>query len=620
MLAKRSQLKALVKRLKKPGLKSVDTETTGLFPHNGDRLFSIIICDEEGPVYFNFKDYPDENLDSEYVLDDPMDLAEIFENHALWFMQNAKFDLHMLRFAGIEVRGVVHCTLATAQVLRNDRLAYGLDVLLKDLGLAKNDGVKEYIAEHKLFDMIQIPGKKKRERRPFYDRVPLMDIMLPYGLDDASGTRALGLSQLAKLEAEAAAAKKGQRNVKDVYLNETRITRTLFEMEWNGVNIDPDFVERARESAQTEADAASSEFKELTGVEFKDSGKALAAAFDAMDEPYPRKAPTEKMREKGLTEGNPTFAKEVLENMDTPAAALIKRVRKASQKVGTYYSSYQHFQAGNVIHCDYKQNVTTGRKGCSNPNMQNVPKRGEDLDQEFVVRRSFIPPEDYCFVMMDYDQMEYRVMLDYAQAFGVLPLVDAVLGGLDIHTATAEILNIPREFAKTINFMLIYGGGAAKFAKAIGVSVNEGKAMKQKYFSTMPAVQKFIRMVIKKAELGKVRNWLGRTYYFDDKNFAYKAPNYLIQGGCADVVKVAMNGCHDFLNGRRSYMQLQIHDELLFAIHKDEFDIVPSLKEIMESAYPYQKIPLTVGVDHSWKSWADKVEGYPVGKTTGDSF
>ena len=93
--------------------------------------------------------------------------------------------------------------------------------------------------------------------------------------------------------------------------------------------------------------------------------------------------------------------------------------------------------------------------------------------------------------------------------------------------------------------------------------------------------------------------------------FAYKAPNYLIQGGCADIIKLAMNEIDDFLLPYKSRMLLQIHDELLFKVHKSELDIVPSLVNIMERVYPHKHLPLTAGVSYSWKSWADKTEGLP---------
>jgi DNA polymerase-1 len=109
---------------------------------------------------------------------------------------------------------------------------------------------------------------------------------------------------------------------------------------------------------------------------------------------------------------------------------------------------------------------------------------------------------------------------------------------------------------------------------------------------------------------------MGRRCYINDRNFAYKLPNHLIQGGCADVVKVSMNELDDFLEDKKSRMVLQVHDEILFEVHESELDLVPKFKAIMESIYPARNgMKLVAEVEHSWKSWAarDKVKGFPSG-------
>jgi hypothetical protein len=210
------------------------------------------------------------------------------------------------------------------------------------------------------------------------------------------------------------------------------------------------------------------------------------------------------------------------------------------------------------------------------------------------------------------------MMLDYA---GEKEVIKKVMEGEDVHQATADAMGVTRKEAKTINFGLLYGMGPGKLAAALGIDYDSAKSLRAKYFRSFPGVKSFIRETTKKGEtLGFIRNWAGRLLNVEH-DFAYKLPNYLIQGGCADVIKHAMLELHPFLATTKSRILLQVHDELLFQIHKDDLHIVPQLKAIMESIYkPQNGMELTASVEHSWKSWSywDKVEGEPRGKKRND--
>jgi DNA polymerase-1 len=614
MLVTRENLAEVIERFTRPGQKSVDTETTGLYPYLGDRLFSIILGDDLGAAYFNFQSYP--NLDDKYVLPDPSQLAPIFKTPGdTWFAHNAKFDMAMLRFDGIEIAGIVHCTQAIGRLIYNKHFEYSLDNLVKEIGLVKNKAVEEYITKNKLWQWEEIPGKKKRVKKKFYDKVPF-DIMSRYGLDDGTITRALGLWQMAQIEIMAQQMPSNVRdNFRRLYENECRLTKTCFEMEWQGACIDKAYVKEALINEDSEQIKAECEFKKITGHEFKDSSKALATAFDAIGESYPRKNPTELMVKKAKERGeeaigNPCFDDKALKKMITPAAKCIKRQRKASKRAGTYFRGFLYFSDdSDVLHCDLRQSGTdTGRMSCAEPNLQNLSKRELKEKIPYPVRRSIVPPEDYYLAMIDYDQMEYRLMLEYSKQFD---LIERVKAGHDVHQATADLVGMSRDEAKNFNFMMIYGGGVAKAAEMAGVSYDKAFELRQKYFSALPQVVKFIKRVVFMAEKrGFIFNWFARKCHFTYHD-AYKAPNYLIQGGCADVVKIAMNNVHDFLINHRTKMLLQVHDEMLFKVHKNERGIEEEIQKIMQVAYTHKYIPLTCSVEHSFKSWADKVEGIP---------
>lgn len=610
MQATEENLNDVVTRLCKPGLKSFDTETTGLNPYLGDRLFSVIIADEIGAVYFNFLDYGN----GTYFFPDPKILKDIFSQpDSYWFAHNAKFDLAMLRYEGIRVTGKVHCTQAIGRVIHNTKLSYNLANLAKERGYRKDDAVEEYIAKNNLISTYTAEGGRK-VRKKHYDKVPF-PIMYHYGLKDAEITLALGKAQLADIETVATSTPIGKNSIKDVYYTELDITKICFDMEWEGALTDPSYTSSALKAELENQRIAQKRIEEMVGLPFKNGPKFLTTAFEKFGIPLVRNPPTkialENAAKKGVVAvGNPIFNDEVLNNIDGEFPELIRIWRKADKKAGTYYSAFEYFRdENNIIHCDFKQSGTeTGRMSCATPNMQNVPKRGED-GSVFPVRKVFIPEPEYCLVMLDYDQMEYRLMLEYAKEFDV---IQKVLQGMCIHTATADLLNVQREVAKTINFLLIYGGGVGAMIRTLKISYEEAVALRTKYFSTLQGIKKLVKDVARlSAQRGFVVNWAGRRCHLDDPNFAYKMPNALIQGGCADVVKKAMVGASKVVKGLKSKMIIQVHDELIFQVHQSELHIVGDIKHEMEIAYPYKYLPLTVGVDHSWVSWHDKTEGFP---------
>lgn len=232
-------------------------------------------------------------------------------------------------------------------------------------------------------------------------------------------------------------------------------------------------------------------------------------------------------------------------------------------------------------------------------------------------------------------------MLDYAEQ---MDLIEQVKGGLDVHTATANLMGVDRKPAKTLNFMLLYGGGVVKLALALfDVTVNESllwviwkqangwrldaddrkwlpyvtdemvsvnlpelfkaESLRKLYFSKLPMVEKLIDECKQTAaDRGYIHTWTGRRVYFK-KGFAYKAPNALIQGGASDVCKVAIIDIDKLLSSRKSKLLLSIHDELVLKIHKDELGVVDEIKEIMARSFPHKHLPLTVAANIGENLW-----------------
>lgn len=607
MLVTRKDLAEVAEIFTETGRYGLDTETTGLRPYQGDRLFSLILSNDSHAYYFNFLAYQD--LDEQWVLprEETFELLKpAFANHSTtWEIHNAKFDLHMLAREGVRIKGAVWDTEALGRILYNRHFSYNLKALAAQIGLKKSDAVEEHIKKHRLYTWLESPGKKKRAKQPHYDQVPF-NIMAPYGETDGKVVHQLAAHQLKALKEVAAIVP----NDKLTHLvnNEMRLTKTCFEMERVGIKIDKEYCDTAYGYEMARVEDCREEFHKLTGQDLVDSGKALEKVFEQEGETIYRTA-----------KGNPTFTDEILERYDSPLVDIIRRYRSHSKNAGTYYANFIYFADPlDRIHPNMRQGGTdTGRFSYSEPNLQNVPK---EETGELKVRRAFVPTSpDWCFVMIDYDQMEYRMMLDYA---GQMDVIRKILDeGLDVHEATAALMGTDRKSAKTLNFLLLYGGGIDKLAAALGVTRLKAKQLKRQYFRSLPRVEDFTQKVMNTVERrGFIFNWAGRVNHFPKfrnkegklDRFAYRGPNHLIQGGCADVVRMAMPNIQDYLAPHRSRMLLQVHDELLFEMHKSELHLVDDLRRIMETTYPHRHLPLTCGVDHSWVSWADKVPGNPV--------
>lgn len=564
------------------GFVALDCETTGLRPYQSDASFGISLAAPGVGHYFT--------LDEELV----RCLVSFFANYKGYlFFHNAKFDMAFFKQLGCDVlRPNIFCTLSLGRLVDSDRLTYSLDALAKTIGFEKDDGVKKYCQKHGLFVMEQ--RGKKRRKKYFFDQVPYQ-VMEPYAKKDAEITLHLGNHQLKTLS---------QRGEYHVAKNEARLTKTFYRMEQVGVKIDRIYVENSYATQQNLVDTLAAGFAATTGIEFKDHANTLHKAFTSVG------GPTQVFTEKG----HACYDKSALAVINHPLARSVEMYREAHSRAATYESILYFADENDILHANVRQaGCATGRVSYTDPPLQCIEKNEESAENPqnidfYPIRASFIPRNGYFFASFDYDQFEYRMMLNYAKE---MPLIEAVKSGLDVHTATAEQIGITRKQAKTMNFMLLYGGGPQKLADSLKIPFNEAKYLRHEYFRKLPNVKRFIDEQIYQVErYEELRNWFGRRYKIP-RNFAYRAPNYCIQGGTADWVKIAMNKLDDFLLPKKSRMLLQIHDELLFEIHESESHIIPELKSIMENVSdqaPHNFLKYTVGVEYSEKNWHQKRE------------
>jgi DNA polymerase-1 len=578
---------------------ALDTETTGIMPYHGDRIFALVLSSGETSWYFRLDETPSLPECIKSLFPDPS---------RKWYLHNAKFDLHQLwNTYGINgLAGTIHDTAIGARLEFNDHFSYSLDACAERLGpgRVKSTEVEEYIKEHNLWEWETIPGKKTRRKVMHFQKVP-DDIMMRYACQDAEITFALGEHQSERIPAiDALLPQNGVPRLAAVLATEQALVPVIANMECFGVRVDEDYCRKALEHYQGVQQQEAAAFHINTDKEYKASPKLFAEVFADEKEKWTY---TEK--------GNPSFESDTLETFASLAAKNVLAIRNAKSRCDFFATFLDQSDANGFVHPSFNSGGTaTGRFSSSEPNFQNLTNDEEAPDEKFPVRRAIVPPDhNYCIVSMDYKQQEYRLMLDYA---GELDLIEQVKGGADVHQATADLMGVSRKYAKTLNFMLLYGGGVKKLADALGISEAQARELRGLYFSKLPRVRRLIDQVTNVAATrGYVYNWAGRRYWCENQEFAYRFPNRVIQGGGADIMKQAMVRIEkEVLLSTRSTMVLTVHDELVFYIHKDDLHIVPKIKQIMEEVYPAKLLPMEVDVAHSWVSLGDLKDGAPEGK------
>lgn len=567
-----------------------DCETYGLRLDYGDRLFSIIAGTVEQIYYFNFHPYPD--LDPRFVLDRHYinEVAKILRSRRRLVGHNIKFDLGMVELSGFYgMRGPeLYDTKVGARVEFNDQFDYSLGAVAERIGSEKLGIVEEYIKENGLYED-QPDGTKK----PRYDLVPF-DIIVPYGEQDVRATGLVERHQRAHFDANP--------DLAPVAANELALTPVVYRMERRGVLIDRDYCELAMAHERQEMQRATEAFESLVGVPFLDSGVYFAKHM----------APSGMLSKKTKRSSYCAEALERMAGRGDEAAKTILAYRDAKKRLDLYQGLLYHSDSASILHANFDQAGTkTGRFSCSSPNLQQLSKTDATDEASLPVRRAIRPRPGYVFVMLDFDQQEYRLMLDYARLYvPYSDLIDKVLGGLDVHQATADLAGVTRREAKTVNFSILFGAGAALLASRAGIEEREARRLKAKVLDAEPGIRFFLDACERTARArGYVRNWLGRRWHCPDPRFAYRAPNFICQGGGADVVKVAMVQLPAKLEGLDAHLVLQIHDELVLEVREDQAtQAARAAKAVMEGVYPARFLPLTVGVDWSPRSLADKSE------------
>ncbi len=384
---------------------------------------------------------------------------------------------------------------------------------------------------------------------------------------------------------------------------ELPLVEVLASMETAGVKVDVEYLKEIEEEIERKIKEYEQRIYDIAGRPFNiNSPKQLSGIlFEELKLPPVKKTKT----------GYSTDV-EVLTTLAKvhPLPALILQYRELFKIKSTYVQGLlKYVSEDGRIHPTFSQTTTaTGRLSCYNPNLQNVPARGEWGER---IRRAFVPEGGFVFADYDYSQIELRVL---AHLSGDENLIRIFLEDGDIHTETAralfgkeEITPDERRVAKTVNFGIIYGISPYGLARALGIEVEEAKEMIERYYGRFPRVREWQREIMEFArDKGYVQTLLGRRRYvyadpFTNDVWRRIVINTPVQGTAADIIKLAMIDVHDLLRDFESRLILQVHDELLFEIREGEEDLLPKIKKVMEGAVEL-KVPVKVdfGTGRNW--------------------
>ena len=521
------------------------------------------------------------NMDRKMVLNwfqDQMRLPSVKIFH------NAMYDVCWLRAIGIQVHGMVVDTMIAASLINENRFRYDLNGISRDyLGKGKD--------ETALYEAAKSWGVDPKAE--MY-KLPAMYVG-SYAERDAQLT--FELWQEFKKEII-------HQDIEDIFNMETSLFPVLVDMRFLGVRVDQD-------RAAIEKKRMVEEEKRLLGGIYAETGqdvqiwaaRSIAKVFDKLGLPYDR---TEKT-------GAPSFTKNFLANHPHTLVQAIAKAREINKAHTTFIDTILKHSTNGRIHAEINQlrseggGTVTGRFSMNNPNLQQIPARNKDLGPR--IRSLFIPEEGCKWGCFDYSQQEPRLVVHYAALQGFYSVEDVVDaykdGDADFHQIVADMADIGRFQAKTINLGLFYGMGKNKLQAELGINKLQAEELFKQYHSKVPFVKQLMDAVMDRAQRkGKVRTLLGRLCRFhlwepnqfgihkplphDDalaehgpgirRAYTYKALNRLIQGSAADMTKKAMIELHK--EGITPH--IQVHDELdISVINSLE---AAKIKDIMENA------------------------------------
>ena len=565
----------------------LDTETTSTTPIDAELVGMSFAVEEHKAFYVPVSSNREEALQRINLF------KPLFENESIMKIgQNLKYDLEVLRNYNVELKGLMWDTMI-AHYLIQPELRHNMDYMA------------EIYLHYQTIHIDELIGPKGKNQRSMRDLDP-KDVY-EYACEDADIT----LQLKNKLEDELK-----QHNCEDLFYHiEMPLMPVLAEMEMNGVCLDTASLAETSKQFTTRMNEIEARIYELAGQQFN-----IASPKQVGEILFDKLKIVEKAKK--TKTGQYVTSEEVLQQLKNKheIVADILEHRGLKKLIGTYIDALPKLinpRTGH-IHTSFNQTITaTGRLSSSDPNLQNIPIRGEDGKE---IRKAFIPEPGCLFFSADYSQIELRVMAHLSQD---PQMIEVFREGKDLHAATAaniykkpieEVTRDERTKSKRANFGIIYGITVFGLAERLDIPRDEAKMLIDGYFETFPQVHDYMEKSKEIArQQGYVTTLFGRRRYLPDINSANSvvrgfaernAINAPIQGTAADIIKVAMIHIYQRFKaeGIKSKMILQVHDELNFSVYPDEKEKVEHIViEEMQNAF-HMSVPLVAdsGFGDNW--------------------
>ena len=587
---------------KDPDLKS---KGSGAIQGHGE-IVGIAVAVDGWSGYYPIAHEGGGNMDKRVVLEW---FKKVCATDAVKIFHNAMYDVCWIRAYGIPINGHIMDTMVMASLIDENRMWYTLNSISFDyLREVKDEKALKEAAESWGID----------PKKELY-KLPAMYVGT-YAEKDAELT--LELFKVLSREI----SKQRLTNIFDL---ETQLFPCLIEMKFRGVSVDVERAHKLKKELSQQEEVLLSEVKKQTGIDVQIwAARSIAKVFDKLSLSYAR---TEKTN-------SPSFTKNFLSTHDHPVVQSIAKAREINKAHTTFIDTILKHQYRGRIHADINPirsdqgGTVTGRFSYSNPNLQQIPARNKDLGP--MIRSLFIPEKKHKWGCFDYSQQEPRLVVHYAATTEPISFDHSVSGmidkfkdnSVDFHQTVADMANISRTQAKTINLGLFYGMGKNKLQAELGLNTKEeAEKLFNKYHRNVPFVRDLMTYTSKIAQTsGSIGTLLGRRCRFNKwepaqfgmhkpmdyeeaertygrgrikRAFTYKALNKLIQGSAADMTKKAMVDLYN----EGVVPHIQIHDELDISVESD--DAAKKIIDIMENAVNLE-VPNKVDYE-SGNTWGD---------------
>jgi len=569
---------------KDPDLKSTGS---GSIVGNG-KVVGIAVAVEGWSGYYPIAHEGGGNMDIRMVINW---FTDVLKTPAIKIFHNAMYDVCWIRSMGLKIEGTIVDTMIAGSLVDENRFRYDLGSLGRDyVGVGKSEAVLKETAAHWGIDpkseMYKLPAMYVGE----------------YAEQDAVVTLKLWQEMKKQIENE---------DVQSIFDLETELFPCLVDMRFLGVRVDVESAHKLKQELVKDEQRYLLSIKKETGIDVQIwAARSIEQIFKKKNLDYPVTVKT----------GAPSFTKNFLQNHPNPIVQQIAHAREINKSHTTFIDTILKHSHKGRIHAEINQirsdqgGTVTGRFSYNNPNLQQIPARNKELGPR--IRSLFIPEEGCTWGCFDYSQQEPRLVTHYASmdknsqnitAEGLQDVLEAYLEhDADFHKIVADMANIPRSQAKTINLGLFYGMGKNKLQAELGLDKTDAEELFQKYHGRVPFVKQLTYSVMERAQdSGRIRTLLGRRCRFNlweprqfgvhkalpkeeaerehgpgmiKRAYTYKALNKLIQGSAADMTKKAMVDLYK----EGIVPHIQVHDELDISVtnqtHADK------IKDIMESA------------------------------------